>query len=383
MSGLFVQKHVEAVRAQGVDVRVIHALTWRDTLQQWRTLRREGWMPDLVQLNVIQKQGLLALWLKKRYNIPYVIIEHWSGYLPENATVKAHGLHLRFMQRVCSEAEVVMPVSLPLQQAMQALGFQAKRWQQIHNVVDDFFFENPKSEIINHKSEIINHKSENLLANNRLSKARKEIINHKSEIINHKSKTLLHVSCFDERAKNVKGLLQAAKMLSLKRQDWQLVLVGTGIDYADVRAYADALEFPEGMLVWTGELTPREVAAHMQEADALVLSSRYETYGIVLAEASAAGLPILSTPVGIAEEVADLIVPQEVAQHKPGRFADFIETILWNTKIKNHMTVSPSNGETLDGRGTNHQSPIINQYTADAVGRQLLSVYAGCLRHDI
>jgi len=330
MSGLFVQKHVEAVRAQGVEVRVIHAQTWRDTLQQWRTLRREGWMPDLVQLNVIQKQGLLALWLKKRYHIPYVIIEHWSGYLPENASVKAHGLHLRFMQRVCSEAEVVMPVSLPLQQAMQALGFQAKRWQQIHNVVDDFFF----------KPSAISHQQSD-------------------------RKILLHVSCFDERAKNVKGLLQAAKMLSLKRQDWQLVLVGTGIDYADVRAYADALELPEGMLVWTGELTPREVAAHMQEADALVLSSRYETYGIVLAEASAAGLPILSTPVGIAEEVADLIVPQEVAQHKPGRFADFIETILWNTKIKNH------------------KFDIINQYTADAVGRQLLSVYAGCLRHDI
>lgn len=343
MSGLFVQKHVEAVRAQGVEVRVIHAQTWRDTLQQWRTLRREGWMPDLVQLNVIQKQGLLALWLKKRYHIPYVIIEHWSGYLPENATVKAHGLRLRFMQRVCSEAEVVMPVSHPLQQCMQALGFQAKRWQQIHNVVDDFFFKNPKSE--------------NLLANNRLSKARKEIINHKS-------KTLLHVSCFDERAKNVKGLLQAAKMLSLKRQDWQLVLVGTGIDYADVRSYAEQLQMPEGLLCWTGELTPREVAEQMRRADALVLSSRYETYGVVLAEASAAGLPILSTPVGIAEEVADLIVPQEVAQHKPGRFADFIETILW----------SPI---------TNQQSPITNQFTADAIGCQLLSVYDSCLRHDI
>ena len=65
MSGLFVQKHVEAVRAQGVDVRVIFSLTLRDTWRQWKALQRENWTPDVVQLNVIQKQGLLALWLKK------------------------------------------------------------------------------------------------------------------------------------------------------------------------------------------------------------------------------------------------------------------------------------------------------------------------------
>ena len=84
MAGLFVQKHAEAVRAQGVDVRVVHSQGWFDTWRQWCALRREEWMPDVVQLNVIQKQGLLALWLKRRYKIPYIIVEHWSGYLPES-----------------------------------------------------------------------------------------------------------------------------------------------------------------------------------------------------------------------------------------------------------------------------------------------------------
>ncbi len=137
------------------------------------------------------------------------------------------------------------------------------------------------------------------------------------------------MSCFDEKAKNVKGLLRAAKMLSEKRQDWRLVLVGTGVDYAEVRDYAQTLEIPEELLEWTGELTPREVAEQMHKADAFVLSSRYETYGVVLAEAVAADLPIISTPVGIAEETGALIVPQEIAQNKPGKFAEFIESILW------------------------------------------------------
>lgn len=333
MAGLFVQKHADAVRAQGVDVRVIDAPGWCGIWRQWRALQREGWMPDVVQLNVIQKQGLLALWLKKRYVIPYVTAEHWSGYLPQNGAFrKMSFFNRRFYQHVAQEAAMVLTVSEPLQCAMKEAGIRAKKWGTIDNVVDDFFFEPSKN---------------------------------RDADISEKRKTLLHVSCFDERAKNVKGLLRAAKMLSEKRKDWQLVLVGTGIDYEEVRAYAHDLEIPENLLRWTGELTPEQVAKEMHQADAFVLSSRYETYGVILAEAAAAGLPILSTPVGIAEEVADLIVPQEIAQNKPGIFAEFIETILWKTEI------------------TNRNSQITNQFASDTIGRKLVSVYDSCLHCDI
>lgn len=327
MSGLFVHKHAEAVRAQGVNVRVIFAQTWRDTWRQWRALRREGWMPDVVQLNVIQKQGLLALWLKKHYGIPYVIVEHWSGYLSENGQfMRMPALKQRFMRLVCRHASKVLAVSRVLQQAMHSCGLSAQEWGTIDNVVDDFFYED------------------------RLTDRKKT-----TPLAEHRPKNLLHVSCFDERAKNVKGLLRAAKMLSGKRQDWRLVLVGTGVDYEEVRAFAHSLELPEGLLEWTGELTPREVAQRMHEADALVLSSRYETYGVVLAEAAAAGLPILSTPVGIAEETGALIVPQEIAQHKPGRFAEFMETILFS---------DPS-----------AKSECADRFSARTIGKQLTEIY--------
>ena len=158
----------------------------------------------------------------------------------------------------------------------------------------------------------------------------------------------------------MKGLLRAAKALSEKRLDWQLVLVGTGVDFDDVRAYAESLEFPDGLLVWTGELTPREVANWMHQSDAFVLSSRYETYGVVLAEAAVAGVPILSTPVGIAEELADLIVPQEIAQNKPNRFAEFIETILWNVP-----------------QGTTDKD--INRFSSEAIGKKLKKIYEQAL----
>ena len=335
MAGLFVQKHADAVRAQGVEVRVIFSQTLHDTWRQWRALQREGWIPDVVQLNVIQKQGLLALWLKRQYGIPYIIVEHWSGYLPESGQfLRMPVLTRLFYARVAEKATTLLTVSAPLQQAMQKAGFQAKQWGMIDNVVDDFFFEN--------------------IPNNR---------NNPNNPNN--PKTLIHVSCFDERAKNIRGLLLAVKMLAVQRQEFRLVLIGTGVDYEEVRAFADSLHLPEGLLYWTGELTPREVAEWLHRADALVLSSRYETYGIVLAEAAAAGVPILSTPVGIAKETADLIVPQEIAQNKPGRFAEFIESILWGTD-----------------RITNKKQDT-SRFTAAAVGKKLKAIYDSCLHRDI
>lgn len=325
MSGLFVQKHVEAVRAQGCDVRVIFSEEWTEILRQWKALRREGWMPDVVQLNVIQKQGFLALWLKKRYGIPYVIMEHWSGYLPENGMyMRQNAIKRKCYEEIASRASMIMPVSKRLEEAMQGCGIRNEHWQTVDNVVDDFFRKSLPHPIPEGKG----------------------------------IKTLLHVSCFDERPKNVKGLLRAAKMLSEKRQDWKLVLVGTGVDYQEVRAFAESLNIPDGILEWTGELTPQEVAGEMHRADAFVLSSRYETYGVVLGEAVVAGLPILSTPAGIAEEVADLIVSQEIAQYKPGKFAEFLEAILWRGSESLHQPWTDA-----------------TRFSSDAIGRKLCTIY--------
>ena len=141
-------------------------------------------------------------------------------------------------------------------------------------------------------------------------------------------------------------------------------MVGFGVDWKEVHDYAWTLHIPTGIVCWTGELTPGEVAEEMHKADAFVLSSRYETYGVVLAEAKVAGLPILSTPVGIAEETGALIVPQEIAQNKPGTFAEFMETILFN----------------------NERLPMNDcqdRFSAEAIGKKLKNIYDSCLHRDI
>ena len=287
MAGLFVQKHAQAVRAQGVDVRVLHSQTWSELLRGWRRLRREWGLPDVVQLNVIQKQGLLALHLKQRYKIPYIIVEHWSGYLPENGQfMRMSAYKRRLYARIARHASALLCVSNRLAEAMRQCGVTNASTRKINNVVEDFFYDKVESKVESQKSKV------------------------------ESVKTLLHVSCFDERAKNVKGLLRAAKALADQRQDWQLVLVGTGVDYKEVRAYADELKFPEGLLRWTGELAPRQVAEELAQADVFVLPSNYENAPVVISESLAEGVPVISTRAGgipemISSECGILVPPRD------------------------------------------------------------------------
>lgn len=326
MAGLFVQKHTQAVSAQGVDVRVLHSQTWSELLRGWRQLRREWGLPDVVQLNVIQKQGLLALRLKQRYKIPYIIVEHWSGYLPENGQfMRMSAYKRRLYARIARHASALLCVSNRLAEAMRQCGVTNADTRMINNVVEDFFYDKVESQ-----------------------KSKAESV-----------KTLLHVSCFDERAKNVKGLLRAARMLAYRRLDWQLVLVGTGVDYKEVRAYADELKFPEGLLQWRGELPPRQVAEELAQADIFVLPSNYENAPVVISESLARGVPIISTRAGgipemVSSECGILVPPRD-----DQALTEAMATMLDHCSEYNRDTIRQAG----------------QQYSYQAVGSQLANIY--------
>ncbi|MGR9071932.1 MAG: glycosyltransferase family 4 protein [Gammaproteobacteria bacterium] len=54
-----------------------------------------------------------------------------------------------------------------------------------------------------------------------------------------------------------------------------------------------------------GEVDSARVADLMREADVFIFASRYETYGMVLVEAAASGLPVVSTAVGAAARLIE------------------------------------------------------------------------------
>ena len=333
MYGLFVEKHLKAVCRQGADARVIYnekvgLAWWRQMYKDWKYLLNSGWKPDIVQVNVNGRNALFALYLYKKYNIPYIIVEHWTGYLPLSFQLRSP--LKRFVFRFGAKyAQRIMPVSANLGEAMQNCGLKGN-YEVLNNVVDDFFYTVPRDT--------------------------------QSDVIN-----TLHVSCFDEEHKNVCGILRVfARMKHNYPRQLRLTLVGTGKDFALAVAYARTLGLEEGEdVIFTGEQPPIEVAKFMSQADLFVLFSNKENAPVVISESLAAGVPVLSSDVG---GIKEMITPES---GRLIRAKD--ETALekeWTDMLKN---LDKYNAETI--------RESARKYSFNAVGERLIIVYNEVAKH--
>lgn len=110
-------------------------------------LRIQQGMPRVVHVHVPWKAGLIALWIKKKYKIPFVVTEHWGIY---NSVVEDN-IHTRplllrrFLKLIYKEAKAVVPVSHFLGNGINQTLFW-RSFTVIPNVVDTtLFFPSQKS----------------------------------------------------------------------------------------------------------------------------------------------------------------------------------------------------------------------------------------------
>ena len=83
---------------------------------------------------------------------------------------------------------------------------------------------------------------------------------------------------------------------------WRAVLAGDGPLAAPLREQAEALGIAERVR-FAGHLPHAGVAELMRQSEIFVMPSREESFGVAAAEASACGLPVVSTAVGGVPEV--------------------------------------------------------------------------------
>ncbi|MGI9434711.1 MAG: glycosyltransferase family 4 protein [Geminicoccaceae bacterium] len=107
--------------------------------------------------------------------------------------------------------------------------------------------------------------------------------------------------CIGSLTKRKGHLVLLSALAHLPELDWRLTIVGSALWDPDHAAKVEQAVRDHGFserVTMVGEQDEDGLARFYQQADLFVLASHHEGYGMVLAEALARGLPILSTTAG-------------------------------------------------------------------------------------
>lgn len=234
--------------------------------------------PSLVHVQVAMKAGLLALWLKKRYQIPFVVTEHWTGYYPQSqpSIYQQNPLYRRLNKKILQQAGRFLPVSAHLGQTVNT-HFVAKPFTVVPNVVDTdlFFYQDNQPPVFR----------------------------------------LIHPSYLNYQ-KNPEGMLRACRLAVNQGAKFELWFVGN--QDKDLMAQAEELGLLNSTVFFKPAVPYAEVAQLMRQSSALLLFSRFENLPCVVLEALCCGLPVISSRVGGIPEVVNesnglLVSPEDEA----------------------------------------------------------------------
>lgn len=209
---------------------------------------------DVIHLNELFPFGLFTFLQKK----PFIVSEHWTGYhKPQSKNI---GFWQRYLsKKIAKKAHFICPVSNDLKNSMKQLGLYGN-YKIVPNVVDtNMFFPSEKKA--------------------------------------HSTFTILHISNMVDAHKNVSGIIKAVAKLNF---EYQLILIGE--NSSKYTAVSDALNISKNIR-FIEHLPHNEIPKYMQQANVYVSFSNYETWGIVMVEALACGVPVISSKTGILNEL--------------------------------------------------------------------------------
>ena len=301
----------------------------RAFIKGFRYFKKERGLPDIVHVNVGFPIGIFALMLKLFYSIPFVLTEHWSGYLPINR--RNIGFFKKFISTaIIRKASVIMPVSKSLGDAIIQFCNTRNPIRIVGNTFDTSIFFPITNKVKNTK------------------------------------KKLLHISTLDEKAKNVFGLLRTIKKLSQKRNDFELHIINEYKSEPHIQL-AMQLDLLDTCVFFHGPMASGDVAKMIQDADFFVLFSNYENLPVVLIESLACGIPVLATKVGGIEE---LISPDRGMLIEAGDEEQLLHAL--EQMIKHHESYDSSS-----------MSKFASQnFAKDVIGRRIYEGYEMALKKN-
>jgi len=218
--------------------------------------------PDVLHAHVALWAGPLGMRLRRTLARPCVVTEHSSQIL-RHALDRAEQ---RAASRAYREADAVLALSRGLMTSIESLA-QVRRGAVVPETVDFEFFTRPP-----------------------VPRSRTPF-------------TFVSV-CNLVIGKRVDLLIRAFARAHRSHPAIRLVIVGMGADAQALQRLARECGL-ETQIEFTGGLPPEQVRERLWKANALVLASAFETFGMVLVEALATGIPVISTRCGGPEEIVE------------------------------------------------------------------------------
>lgn len=219
----------------------------------------EHGLPDLIHAHCHIWAGVAAKQIKDQYGVPFVITEHFSGYI----TGTMPSWMLKEVPGTASSATKVMAVSRALSiQLERVIG--SKSVSVIPNMVDVDFFSLPVT--------------------------RPSFTPFKFLFVG-----------FLYKKKAVDVLLSAFSKLVHEGYDVLLDIAGDGPEKIRLQKIAE-IKGVSNRVRFLGLLSRENVRGAMWQSHVFVLPSYVETFGVVLLEAMATGLPVIATRCGGPEE---------------------------------------------------------------------------------
>ena len=285
-------------------------------------LRENNEWPEIVHVHVAMKAGLLAVYLKWKYKIPYIVTEHWTGYyIQSKNSLFRKSIFERFLTRmILKNAASLLPVS-------EALGSQInKYWAKV-----------PVLKIPN-------------------------VVNTKLFFPANRSETrafrFIHISTL-LYPKNPEGIIKTFARLLNTGMNAELVLVGP--TNPSVTTLLSSLPSSESAnILVTGELPYEKVSEELRKTDVLIIFSYIENMPCVILEALCSGLPVIASQVG---GISEVVLPENGILIEPGNEEQLLEamkTMIVSRDFYNNLLISKK---------------AISEFSYEAVGRKICSVY--------
>lgn len=271
-------------------------------LKKYKTYTKLYGTPNIIHAHSTFIGGLVANAISKKYNIPYVLTEHYTGLIVRDY-IWGDKTNKKLLETVFQQAKKVIIVSTFFKEELiKKYNISVENLEVIHNVVNPIF----------HETNIEKKKSNPFI--------------------------ILCVAFLLER-KQHKLLFEAVEKLIQQGYNITLKLIGDG-RYKNELMKDVELRGIKHVVIFMGNKTREVVKQELDNSHILVSASRFETFGVNLIEALACGRPVISIDSGGPRDIITKDNGILIKENSAQELVKAIKTMIENYDNYNQKNIS-------------------------------------------